>query len=161
MTIPFKSPHESLLTPRTKQALLVTLTALCLLNISLSFAEPPLSKESTEHAMIQSHIELVEVALQTDFYNKRCRGVSVSKQLNKVNRLYVTKYSLTANNFIKLYIDPNTKQVKQARKHAFNKNLNALGGCQSSQAKEAMKQFKKAFKILYEQAEKSPWYPEQ
>jgi len=109
---------------------------------------------------LQNHIDLIEVALLTDSYNARCRGMSVAKALNSVNRLYVTKYSLTANNFIKTYIDPSVKNLKIERKHRFNKMLNVLGGCQAAKSKNSIKRLKKHFKSLYETAEKSPWYPE-
>jgi len=122
-----------------------------------SFAEPiSTAKDPT----LQNHIDLIEVALLTDSYNARCRGMSVAKALNSVNRLYVTKYSLTANNFIKTYIDPDVKNLKIERKHRFNKMLNILGGCQAAKSKDSIKRLKKHFKILYEKAEKSPWYPE-
>ncbi len=122
-----------------------------------SFAEP-ISK--TEDQALQNHIDLIEVALLTDSYNARCRGISIAKALNSVNRLYVTKYSLTANNFIKTYIDPDVKTLKIERKHRFNKMLNVLGGCQAAKSKDSIKRLKKHFKSLYETAEKSPWYPE-
>jgi len=109
---------------------------------------------------LETHIELVELALKTDSYNKRCRGMSVSKALNQVNRLYVTKYSLTVNNFIKNYINPDVKNLKIERQHEFNKSLNQQGGCQVAKSKGVVKKLKADFKTHYEQAENSSWYPE-
>ncbi|GKT11291.1 MAG: hypothetical protein ISEC1_P0254 [Thiomicrorhabdus sp.] len=109
---------------------------------------------------LQTHIDLVENALRTDSYNKRCRGMSVSKALNQVNRLLVTKYSLTANNFIKTFMDRDVRGLKSARQHTFNKNLNLMGGCTVAKSEGIVEQLKIDFKSLYEQAEKSPWYPE-
>ncbi|MCF6298808.1 MAG: hypothetical protein L3J01_02910 [Thiomicrorhabdus sp.] len=135
-----------------------SLLTLCFLIFSPpSFAEQPVKANNPE---LQTHIDLIEIALLTDAYNKRCRGMSVSKSLNLVNRLYVTKYSLTANNFIKTYIEPNVKALKLERQHRFNKLLNELGGCQAVKKNGSIKLLKKHFRTQYETAEKSPWYPE-
>ncbi|VAW45770.1 hypothetical protein MNBD_GAMMA03-432 [hydrothermal vent metagenome] len=137
------------------------LLTICLLIFAPpSFSEQPLSLANSKNPELQTHIDLIEVALLTDAYNKRCRGISVSKSLNQVNRLYVTKYSLTANNFIKTYIDTNVKELKLERQHRFNKMLNVLGGCQAVKSKGSIKLLKKHFRTQYETAEKSPWYPE-
>ncbi len=124
------------------------------------FSSPSSAKEQESTPELKTHIDLIEVALLTDAYNKRCRGMSISKSFNQVNRLYVTKYSLTANNFIKTYIDRNVKALKIERQHRFNKMLNILGGCQAAKSKDSIKRLKKHFRSLYDTAEKSPWYPE-
>ncbi|MDA3806537.1 MAG: hypothetical protein PF440_01375 [Thiomicrorhabdus sp.] len=111
-------------------------------------------------AALQLHIDLIEVALKTDSYNKRCRGISTSSNLHQVNRLYVTKYSLTSNNFIKDYINEDVRALKTVREHTLNKLLAKTGGCEKAESQDWVKQLKPDFKRLYEQAEKSPWYPE-
>ena len=109
---------------------------------------------------LQLHIDLIETALKTDAYNKRCRGISTAKILHQVNRLYVTKYSITANNFIKHYINEDVKSLKIERQQSFNQLLAKIGGCQEAKSQGWVKQLQTDFKSLYEQAEKSPWYPE-
>ena len=109
---------------------------------------------------LQLHIDLIEMALKTDSYNERCRGISTAKTLNQVNRLYVTKYSLTANNFIKRYLDEDVKALKHQRQQSFNQLLAKIGGCQQAKSQGWVKQLQTDFKSQYEQAEKSPWYPE-
>lgn len=109
---------------------------------------------------LQLHIDLIEIALKTDSYNKRCRGISTAKLLHQVNRLYVTKYSLTANNFIESYINEDVRTLKTERQHTFNRWLAQIGGCQEAKSQDWGTQLKTEFKTLYEQAEKSPWYPE-
>ncbi len=109
---------------------------------------------------LQLHIDLIEVALKTDAYNKRCRGISTAKNLHQVNRLYVTKYSLTSNNFIKHYINEDVRALKIERQHTLNQLLAKLGGCQKAELQDWVKQLQPDFKSLYEQAEQSPWYPE-
>ncbi|WP_019555979.1 hypothetical protein [Thiomicrorhabdus arctica] len=113
-------------------------------------------------AALQLHIDLIEVALKTDSYNKRCRGISTATNLHEVNRLYVTKYSITANNFIKDYINEDVRAFKTEREHTINKLLAKIGGCEKAESQEWVKQLKPDFKRLYEQAEsdKLPWYPE-
>ena len=109
---------------------------------------------------LQLHIDLIELALKTDSYNKRCRGISTAKNLNQVNRLYVTKYSLTSNNFIKHYINKDVRALKAERQQALNQLLAKIGGCQKAESQDWVQQLQPDFKRLYEQAEKSPWYPE-
>lgn len=133
------------------------LLSLMLLISNQTFAE---EKPAPIDPELQIHIDLVENALKTDAYNKRCRGISVAKALNKVNRLCVTKYSLTANNFIKNYIDRDVRGVKADRQHDFNVKLSKMGGCQAAKKEGSVKQLKTQFKALFEQAEQSPWYPE-
>lgn len=163
---PIKLPAPITKSQYTLHYPLMVLAFVCFLKTSPpSFAETftaaqEHAQQATTDPALQLHTELIEMALQTDAYNRRCRGISVSKLLHKVNRLYITKYDLTANNFIKNYIDSNVKQLKIDRQHRFNKTLSGLGGCQNAQAKTTMKRLKKTFKTHYEQAEKSPWYPE-
>ncbi len=145
-------------TPRSLNRLYTTcLVLICTIFPPLSMATPNLP---SKNQALQNHIDLIEIALLTDAYNVRCRGISVAKSLSQVNRLYVTKYGLTANNFIKTYIDPNVKTLKIERQHRFNKLLNVLGGCRAAKSKEAIRGLKKHFKTLYETVETSPWYPE-
>lgn len=129
--------------------------ALCLL-----LAMPQANAVDNPNPELTLHIELVELALETDAYNKRCRGMSIAKALNQVNRLYVTKYSLTAHNFIKEYIDKDVRGVKSDRQHRFNEKLHDLGGCHGTNTRDALKALRKQFQTSYEQAEKSAWYPE-
>ncbi|MCF6345574.1 MAG: hypothetical protein L3J00_03790 [Thiomicrorhabdus sp.] len=149
------TPHTQLSTHALHVQCLLTI---CFLIFSPpSLAAQPITEENNE---LQIHIDLIEIALLTDAYNKRCRGISVSKSLNQVNRLYVTKYSLTANNFMKIYIDPNVKALKLERQQRFNKLLNELGGCLAVKKNGSIKLLKKHFRAQYEITEKSPWYPE-
>jgi len=139
------------------KALLITI----LLPFLTLFSLPSLSAEANKNHELQLHSDLVLKALQLDFYNVRCRGISVAKNFNKVNRLYITKYSLTANNFIKNYINKDVRAEKENQEIAFKKNLNALGGCSGAREKGWIKEIHDQFGDLYEQAEKSTWFPEE
>lgn len=113
-----------------------------------------------DNSDLKLHSELVLTALQLDFYNNRCRGISVSKNFNTVNRLYITKYSLTANNFIKHYINSDVRKEKVSQETAFKKTLNSLGGCAKAKEQGWIKEIHDEFKTRLQQAEKSTWFPE-
>lgn len=113
-----------------------------------------------DNSDLKLHSELVLTALQLDFYNNRCRGISVSKNFNTVNRLYITKYSLTANNFIKHYINNDVRKEKVSQETAFKKTLNSLGGCAKAKEQGWIKEIHDEFKTRLQQAEKSTWFPE-
>ena len=113
-----------------------------------------------EQPELKLHSDLVIKALQLDFYNTRCRGISVARNFNKVNRLYITKYSITANNFIEEFINPDARAEKEALEIDFKKNLNRLGGCAKAKDQDWIKDIHDTFRELYKKAEKSAWYPE-
>lgn len=105
------------------------------------------------------HIKLVETALKYDFYNKRCRGISVAGESYQVERLFLQKYGMTINNFIKQYIDRDTRGYKESLKKDLYKQLFEMGGCDLAKDKGLLKQFQQNLKTLYNQAELSPWFP--
>lgn len=140
--------------------LMVLIFAITLFSGKMNAEESP-EKQSLPNPELQLHSKLVLKALQVDFYNVRCRGISVAKNLNKVNRLYITKYSLTANNYIKDFINPDVKAEKKAQEIDFKKKLNQLGGCSKARQQGWLKQIRQEFKDLYQQAEQSAWFPEE
>ena len=107
------------------------------------------------------HTDLVLLAMKSDFYNRRCRGISVAKNFNKVNRLFITKYSLTANNYIKQYINPDVRQEKEIQEREFKKELNRVGGCNAARKNGWRSEISDLFHNLYQQAQKSTWFPEE
>ena len=119
-----------------------------------------INNNNDENPELKLHSELVLTALQLDFYNNRCRGTSVAKNFNKVNRLYITKYSITANNFIKEFINQDVRAEKEAQEIEFKKNLNRLGGCAKAKDQDWIKEIHDTFRDLYQEAEKSTWFPE-
>ncbi len=116
---------------------------------------PEISEEQTLHT------NLVLTALKADFFNKRCRGISVAKSFNKVNRLFVTKYSLTANNYIKTYMNADVKQYKVELERDFKKSLNKIGGCKQTKKLDWRGNLRKEFNQLYRDADRSTWFPEE
>ncbi|MEA3405739.1 MAG: hypothetical protein U9R28_08375 [Pseudomonadota bacterium] len=143
-----------------KSPLLFTHTLLLSLFLLLSFsAKAQDSIDITELTGEALHIQLVETALKYDFYNKRCRGVSVSKEVNQVNRLFLKKYGLTVNNFIKEHINRNTRAYQDQVKQQLYKELFELGGCVEAKQKGLVSNFQQTFRHLLEKAETSPWFP--
>ena len=144
-----------------KLALLASLIPVLSLSIQNAHAVEPTDISKQQNPELQLHSSLVLKALQVDFYNERCRGISVAKNFNKVNRLYITKYSITANNFIKEFINPDVRSEKAAQEIHFKKNLNSLGGCTKAKQQDWIQEIHDQFKDLYQQAEQSAWYPEE
>lgn len=105
------------------------------------------------------HIALVETALKYDFFNQRCRGVSASQNEAKVNRLFIEKYNLTVNNFIKRFLTDDPRDTESAMKKSLYAEIYKLGGCQEARRKGLESELKKDFRRLYEQVETSPWFP--
>lgn len=140
----------------------LTLLITTFLSVLLSNAQASETVAKTDlktDPILQLHIDLVETALLTDAYNTRCRGISISKYLQDVNRLYVTKYSLTAHNFIKRYVHEDVRTLKSDRLQKFNQQLMQVGGCQTSESHDWSVQLNAEFKAEYQRVEKSVWFP--
>lgn len=106
------------------------------------------------------HTQLIEVALQYDTFNQRCRGVSAAKNKAAVNRLFIRKYRLTVNNYIKAYLTPDPRVTENRIKDATIRKIAEQGGCQKARQEGFEKQLKKDYRRLYEAAELSAWFPE-
>lgn len=154
----------------TSYQTVLQLSKVTLLTLSIGFSSHLFAAVESEQATIekpvisaeqQLHSALILTALKVDFYNARCRGLSVAKDVNKVNRLYITKYSITANNYIKIYINEDVRKEKANQEIAFKKALSKIGGCSKAKQQGWVKSLRDEFNDLYEQAEKSTWYPEE
>jgi len=149
--------HSSIARP----AILFTLFVNLLISTSITVAHADKQIQSPE---LNTHRQLISHALTLDAYNQRCRGISVDQFFNQVNRLYVTKYSLTANNFIKHYASAGATSTVTSIKYQHQKNLTqylaTIGGCQSAKKNGWLAHVKTDFKTLYKQAEQSNWLPD-
>ncbi|QCU90357.1 hypothetical protein [Thiomicrorhabdus sediminis] len=136
-----------------------------LLSLLLTFAPSSVyAEKANPSAQISAdqrlHSDLVLSALQLDFYNARCRGLSIARNFNRVNRLFVTKYSLTANNYIKDFIAEDVREEKMRQEILFKRNLSKMGGCDKAKDAGWIKEIHDHFKALYRKAETSSWFPE-
>lgn len=105
------------------------------------------------------HMALVETAYQYDFFNLRCRGVSVAKNEAKVNRLFLEKYQMTLNNFVNREWQKDPTEVEIEIKNTLQEIIFKLGGCQQAREKGLERQLKKDFRHQYDLAEQSAWFP--
>jgi len=106
------------------------------------------------------HSELIKTAIKFDVFNQRCRGVSMAKNFVKVNRLYLSKYDITVNNYIKVYLSQDPRKAKKDLQDKMIAYISEQGGCGALRKKRTRKQFKKRQRQLFQQVEQSAWIPE-
>jgi hypothetical protein len=105
------------------------------------------------------HTTLITTAIHFDVFNQKCRGVSLAKKIAKVNRLFLSKYDFTVNNYIETYLSQDPRVAKsQLRKQMLNKIIET-GGCKQLRQKRAGKKFKKDYRKYFKQVEQSSWIP--
>lgn len=120
----------------------------------------PVSAASIEELKGEAlHVALVKTALKYDYFNQRCRGVSASQKEAKVNRLFIEKYNLTINNFIKQFLTRDPRETEAALKKELYAEIYQFGGCQQAREKGLEDSLKKGFRELYQKTESSPWFP--
>ena len=109
----------------------------------------------------ESHNRLVLLALDYDFYNETCRGMTIDKYFNQVKRLFVTKYSLTPNNYIEAFISggQDFREFKADYKKEFIKKLAEEKGCKGAKSHGWLERLKKDYKKSLREVEDSNWYP--
>ena len=105
------------------------------------------------------HVALVKTALKYDYFNQRCRGVSASQNEANVNRLFIEKYNLTINNFIKQFLTRDPRETETVLKKELYAEIYELGGCQQARKKGLEDHLKTDFRELYQKTESSPWFP--
>lgn len=124
-----------------------------------AFPKADVPTENSEDPQAVLHSNLVKSALLNDAFGKRCRGRSVAKYFNQVNRLFITKYSVSANNYIETYIAPDYRDYKADFEHLFSRALAQKGGCSKAKDMHWDKQMLEEFKQLFKDSEASNWYP--
>lgn len=105
------------------------------------------------------HSRLVNVALQLDFYNEQCRGLTINRNFNRVNRLFINKYSLSANNYIEAFFHQEIRDYKKQMQRDFIQTLAKKRGCQGAKKQGWDKELKAQYNRFYRMAEESGWYP--
>lgn len=118
-------------------------------------------KSNTQNALSDEalHSELVKVALALDFYSEKCRGMSVDKYFNAVNRLYINKYSLSANNYIEQFFHTEVRDFKAQKQLELIQQLAQMKGCRGAKEQAWDKTTLKHYNQLLRQAEDSGWFP--
>jgi len=106
------------------------------------------------------HSGLIQTAIQFDVFNQRCRGVSMAKKLSNVNRLFLSKYDITVNNYIKVYLSQDPRVAKKRLKQEMVTHILKQGGCRALKKQGTRKLFKKHYRELFQQTELSAWIPQ-
>jgi len=125
----------------------------------LIFVIPVANADSLESEKL--HTALITTAIEFDVFNQRCRGVSMAKKVSKVNRLYLRKYDITVNNYIKVYLSQDPRDARKNLKNEMIRNISKQGGCLALKKKGMRKQFKQRYQQLFKKVELSAWIPEQ
>lgn len=105
------------------------------------------------------HSRLVNSALTNDFFNEKCRGMSVNKHFNEVNRLFINKYSLSANNYIESFFAKEIQDYKRLKQQEFIQKMSELQGCSGAKQQNWDRQIKAEYRFLLRKVEDSGWFP--
>ena len=100
--------------------------------------------------------DLVRVSQEYDLYNARCRGNAASTKTENSNRLFLSKYRLTVNQVINLYIGKDDRAEKAAMEQQFLQKLSLMGGCRMAKKKGLLKELDQNYSQLFEQISSIP-----
>ena len=100
--------------------------------------------------------DLVRTSLEYDLYNARCRGNAASTKINDSNRLFVSKYSVTVNQVISLYIGEDVFAARATIEQDFLQELSRMGGCKLAKKKGLRKELDQNYRQLVEQISNLP-----
>lgn len=124
-----------------------------MLAISLSaFSANPLISDGTGKLLA----DLVRTSLEYDLYNARCRGNAASTKTDDVNRLLISKYKLTVNQVINLYIGKDERAEKAIIEQDFIQKIAQLGGCRMAKKKGLLEEVDQQYRHLFEQISNMP-----
>ena len=125
----------------------------CILAIGLSVCSAgPLVGDETGKLLA----ELVRTSLEYDLYNARCRGNAASTKINDSNRLFVSKYSITANQVINRYIDKDEFAARSAMEQDFLQKISRMGGCKMAKQKGLQQELDQNYRRLFDQVSNLP-----
>jgi len=125
----------------------------CMLAFSLSaFCASPLVSEATGELLAN----LVRTSLEYDLYNTRCRGNAASTKTDDSNRLLISKYKLTVNQVINLYIGKDYRAQRDGIEQAFLQKIGQMGGCKMAKKKGLLEDLDRRYRQLFEQISNMP-----
>lgn len=105
------------------------------------------------------HLAIVNHSIKTDAYNKQCRGIRITRNFDKTNRLFITKYSLTVNNFIEWFIlDDARRHIKQTGRDMLVKVMQS-GGCAKTKELGWVDHLNQRYNKLFRAVDNSYWFP--
>jgi len=100
--------------------------------------------------------ELVRASQEYDLYNARCRGNAASTKTENSNRLFLSKYRLTVNQVINLYIGKDDRAERATMEQNFLQKLSLMGGCRMAKKKGLLKELDQNYRQLFEQISNLP-----
>ena len=125
----------------------------CMLVTSLgAFSANPWISEETGRFLAG----LVRVSQEYDIYNARCRGNAASTKTENSNRLFLSKYRLTVNQVINLYIGKDDRAERAMMEQHFLQKLSLMGGCRMAKKKGLLKEVDQEYRQLFEQISNIP-----
>lgn len=125
----------------------------CMLAISLSaFSANPLLSNETGRLLA----DLVRTSLEYDLYNARCRGNAASTKTDDSNRLFLSKYSITVNQVINLYIGKDERAERSTMERDFMQKLGLMGGCTMAKKQGLLEELDQNYRQLFEQISNLP-----
>ena len=117
-----------------------------------AFSANPLISEENARLLV----ELVRTSQEYDLYNARCRGNAASTKTENSNRLFISKYRLTVNQVINLYIGKDDRAERAAMEQDFLQKLSVMGGCRMAKKKGLLKELDQNYRLLFEQVSNLP-----
>lgn len=133
----------------------LNLWIICLMFSTVAQANPK-TQNLEDEAL---HSRLVNVAMELDWLNQKCRGLSMARNFKQVNRLFINKYSLSANNYIEGFFGEEIRDYKKQKSRQMVMKLAQKRGCQQALKQDWDRELKKEFNTLFRNAEESSWYP--
>ncbi len=125
----------------------------CMFAISLgAFSANSLVSEETGRLLAN----LVRASQEYDVYNARCRGNAASTKSENSNRLFLSKYRLTLNQVINLYIGKDDRAVRASIEQEFLRKLSLMGGCRMAKKEGLLKELDQNYRHLFEQVSNLP-----
>ena len=125
----------------------------CMLAISLNAFSANLMV-SDETGMLLA--DLVRTSLEYDLYNARCRGNAASTKTDDSNRLFLSKYKLTVNQVINLYIGKDEFALRSTIEQDFMQKIILMGGCKMAKKSGIQKELDQKYRQLVEQISNLP-----
>lgn len=133
----------------------LNLLAILLLVATVAQANP-IKQELEDEAL---HSRLINVALELDWLNQKCRGLSIARNFKQVNRLFIQKYSLSANNYIEGFFGEEIRDYKKQKSRKMVMLLAKKRGCKQALEQDWDRELRTEFNTLFRKTEDSSWYP--
>jgi hypothetical protein len=100
--------------------------------------------------------DLVRTSLAYDLFNRRCRGSRALTKTEDANRLFLSKYSLTVNQVITLYVGDDARAERANIEQAFLRRISQMGGCKQAKEQGLEGELDRDYRRLYERISDLP-----